>query len=151
MPYLTIVADIIAKAHVFEEIKNELEKLVPLTLAEEGCVNYDLHQNNENPAHFLIHENWETRELWLRHMESAHLNRFKAISEGKLAGFAIYEMTLLRSLSADFPVGQKRFGPPPATDFLNAQKRGPTPIIQNCLRPSGPPSSSCCQHQRIQR
>ncbi|MEO1610025.1 MAG: antibiotic biosynthesis monooxygenase, partial [Pseudomonadota bacterium] len=24
----------------------------------------DLHQDNENPAHFMFYENWESRELW---------------------------------------------------------------------------------------
>ncbi len=29
-------------------VKNELLKLIELTRAEEGCINYDLHQDNEN-------------------------------------------------------------------------------------------------------
>ncbi|MEM9449380.1 MAG: antibiotic biosynthesis monooxygenase, partial [Cyanobacteria bacterium P01_E01_bin.6] len=24
-----------------------------------GCIQYDLHEDNENPAHFVFYENWE--------------------------------------------------------------------------------------------
>ncbi|WP_416383486.1 putative quinol monooxygenase [Psychrobacter sp. 28M-43] len=27
------------------------------------CINYDLHQDNKNPAHFIFYENWASREL----------------------------------------------------------------------------------------
>jgi len=30
-------------------VRAELEKLVPITRAEEGCVRYDLHQDDEDP------------------------------------------------------------------------------------------------------
>ncbi len=41
-----------------ETVKTELIKLIGDTHAEEGCINYDLHQGNENPAHFIFYENW---------------------------------------------------------------------------------------------
>lgn len=49
MAKLTIVANIIAKADQVELVKAELLKLIDVTRAEEGCINYDLHQDNENP------------------------------------------------------------------------------------------------------
>ena len=63
MSKLTIVANITAKSDKIELVKAELEKLIPITRAEEGCINYDLHQDKGNPAHFLFYENWESREL----------------------------------------------------------------------------------------
>jgi len=60
MTALTIVANIIAKDDKIDLIKAELLKLIDITLAEAGCINYDLHQDNKNPAHFVIYENWET-------------------------------------------------------------------------------------------
>jgi quinol monooxygenase YgiN len=68
MAKLTIVANIKAKADQIDLVKAELEKLIDITRAEEGCINYYLHQDNENPAHFLFYENWESRELWQTHM-----------------------------------------------------------------------------------
>ena len=64
MSKLTIVAKIVAKEEKREFVKAELLKLIPITRAEKGNINYDLHQDNENPNLFLFHENWESRELW---------------------------------------------------------------------------------------
>ena len=55
----------------------ELTRLVEPTRQEQGCIQYDLHRNNDNPGHFLFFENWETRDLWQAHMGSAHLAAFK--------------------------------------------------------------------------
>lgn len=57
MTTLTIVANIIAKSNSVELVKAELLKLIDVTRAEEGCINYELHQDNENPAHFVFYEN----------------------------------------------------------------------------------------------
>ena len=55
------------------QVKSELLKLIEVTRAEKEGINYDLHQDNENPNLFLFHENWESRELWQQHMNNAHL------------------------------------------------------------------------------
>ncbi|QDT69022.1 Putative monooxygenase [Planctomycetes bacterium MalM25] len=93
MPNLTIVANIKAKADRVDLVKGELLKLTAPTRAEAGCVQYDLHQDNENPAHFLFFENWESRELWQDHMGSEHLAAFKAAAGDALEGITINEMT----------------------------------------------------------
>jgi quinol monooxygenase YgiN len=56
MAKLTIVANIKAKADQIDLVKAELEKLIDITRAEEGCINYNLHQDNEKPAHFMFYE-----------------------------------------------------------------------------------------------
>lgn len=93
MPKLTIVANIRANPDQIDLVKAELEKLVPATLAEEGCVQYDLHQDNENPAHFMFYENWDSRELWQAHMSSAHIAAYRQATEGAIAEFVLNEMT----------------------------------------------------------
>lgn len=93
MAQLTIVANIKAKADKVDLVKAELEKLVPPTLAEEGCVQYDLHQDNDNPAQFLFFENWESRELWQTHMNNQHLKGYLAATDGAVEDFVLYEMT----------------------------------------------------------
>ena len=93
MARLTIVANIKAKADKIERVKAELVKLIDITRAEEGCINYDLHQDNENPAHFLFYENWESRELWQNHMSNRHLKDYMAATEGAVDAFTLNEMT----------------------------------------------------------
>ena len=93
MSKLTIVAKITAMPDKVEFVKEELLKLIPLTRAEEGCINYDLHQEQGNPAHFLFYENWETREHWLAHMETAHIKGFQAIAEEVVGDVTVLEMS----------------------------------------------------------
>lgn len=93
MPQLTIVASITAEPDKIDLVKSELEKLIATTRGEKGCVQYDLHQNNENPAHFLFFENWESRELWQDHMANKHLQDYLAATDGAVADFVLHEMT----------------------------------------------------------
>lgn len=93
MAKLTIVAHIYAKPDQIDLVKSELLKLIEITRSEEGCLNYDLHQDNENPVHFLFFENWESRELWQTHMENQHLADYMAATEGAVENFTLNEMT----------------------------------------------------------
>ncbi|WP_421869695.1 putative quinol monooxygenase [Motiliproteus sp.] len=93
MSQLTIVANIKAEADKIELVKAELQKLIAITRAEPGCINYDLHQDNDNPAHFLFYENWESRELWQAHMANQHLQDYLAATEGAVAEFTLNEMS----------------------------------------------------------
>ncbi|GLS91900.1 antibiotic biosynthesis monooxygenase [Psychromonas marina] len=93
MSKLTIIANIITKADQVELVKAELLKLIDVTRAEEGCINYDLHQDNENPAHFTFYENWVSRELWQTHMGNTHLAEYMKATEGAVEIFTLNEMT----------------------------------------------------------
>jgi quinol monooxygenase YgiN len=90
---LTIVANIHAKADKIDLVKAELLKLIEPTLAEAGCINYDCHQDNENPTHFMFYENWESRELWQVHMNNQNLADFIAATDGALESLTVNEMT----------------------------------------------------------
>ena len=90
---LTIVANIHAKADQIDLVQAELIKLIEPTRAEEGCITYDLHQDNENPAHFMFFEIWASYELWQVHMNNENLANFKAATEGALDGFTANQMT----------------------------------------------------------
>jgi quinol monooxygenase YgiN len=93
MPKLTIVANITAKADNIEQVKAALQKLIATTRSEAGCLQYDLHQDNENPAHFMFYENWESRALWQQHMAAPHLAEYAAATDGAIADFTLHEMT----------------------------------------------------------
>lgn len=90
---LTIVAHIHAVAGKEALVAAELEKLVAITRAEDGCIQYDLHRDTADPAHFLFFENWESRELWQTHMNAPHLAAYMQATEGAVAQFTLHEMT----------------------------------------------------------
>ena len=93
MSQLTIVANIHAHPDKVDLVRSELQKLIPITRAEQGCIQYDLHQDNENPAHFMFYENWGSRELWQAHMSAPHLAAYKEATDGAVADFTVHEMT----------------------------------------------------------
>ncbi|MEO1522174.1 MAG: putative quinol monooxygenase [Cyanobacteria bacterium J06633_2] len=92
---LTIVARIEANPDNIELVKAELLKLIPITLKEAGCIQYDLHQDDENLAILVFYENWENRELWQTHMNNTHLVEYMKATEGAVASFTLNEMTKL--------------------------------------------------------
>jgi len=93
MTQLTIVANIKAQPDKVDLVKVELLKLITMTRNEQGCVNYDLHQDNDNPAQFIFYENWETRELWQAHMGNDHLKEYMQATKGAVETFTLNEMT----------------------------------------------------------
>ncbi|AOW13941.1 antibiotic biosynthesis monooxygenase [Hydrogenophaga crassostreae] len=93
MSQLTIVANIHAHPDRIDLVKAELEKLIPITRGEKGCLQYDLHRDNNNPAHFMFYENWESRELWQTHMSAPHLAAYSQATEGAVVEFVLNEMT----------------------------------------------------------
>ena len=95
MSQLTIVANIKAKTDKVALVKAELLKLIDVTRAEEGCINYDLHQDNDNPEHFMFYENWQSRELWRKHMENEHLAAYMAATQGAVESFTLNEMSVI--------------------------------------------------------
>jgi len=90
---LTIVARIEANADNIDLVKAELLKLIEPTRLEDGCIQYDLHQDNTNPAVFMFFENWESRELWQNHMNNDHLKAYMQATESTVASFTLNEMT----------------------------------------------------------
>lgn len=92
---LTIVAKILAKEEKRALVKSELLKLIDITRAEEGCINYDLHQDNENSNLFLFYENWTSRELWQQHMNNDHLAQYMKATDGAVEEFVLHEMKII--------------------------------------------------------
>ena len=90
---LTIIATIKAKSDKIEFVRSELEKLIPLTRAEEGCLTYDLHQDNHNPAHFVFYETWGSHDFFQAHLDSQHLTDYLAATDGAIEEFTINQMT----------------------------------------------------------
>lgn len=93
MPVLTIVARIKAKPGKEAELREVLTGLLAPTRAEEGCLGYDLHVDNEDPGLFLFYENWQTKPLWERHMGAPHLEAFKGRTDELVADWNLHQMT----------------------------------------------------------
>ncbi len=91
---LVIVARIKANKNNASLVEAELLKLVEPTRKEQGCLQYDLHQDNLSPELFLLYEKWETKDLWLQHRVNEHMVRFREAIEGAVDDFTVNEMTV---------------------------------------------------------
>jgi quinol monooxygenase YgiN len=89
---LTIVAIFQAAPGREDDLAAALQGLVAPTLAEPGCLNYDLHRDLRDPGRFLFYENWETRAHWDAHMGSEHLRRHQETSGPLVAEVEILQM-----------------------------------------------------------
>ena len=74
--YVTVVAEMKAKAGKTEELKEVLKGLLDPTRKEEGCINYDMHQSADEPDKFLFYENWVDKATLDRHLATPHLKDF---------------------------------------------------------------------------
>ena len=70
---ITVVATFQAKPGKEAELQKALISLLAPTRQEAGCINYDLHVSPEDPAKFLFHENWTSKELLDAHLKSPHI------------------------------------------------------------------------------
>ncbi|KJY81871.1 antibiotic biosynthesis monooxygenase [Vibrio galatheae] len=93
MTQLTIIANIIAQDTHVAMVKSELIKLIDKTRAEQGCINYDLHQEQQNPAHFVFYENWHSEAALETHLASEHIANYSAAVEGAIKSFTMNRMT----------------------------------------------------------
>jgi len=83
--FLTVIAEATAKPGKEDELKRRLLELVEPTRKEEGCIRYDLHVNNAEPARFVFYETWKSLAMLDRHLQSPHLRAFIADSPELLA------------------------------------------------------------------
>ena len=89
---LTLVASIQALPGHEETVEKALLELVEPTLAENGCLFYDLHRDLQTPGLFHFLEAWATREDWEAHNGSVHIAGMLQATEGKMAPPMIFQM-----------------------------------------------------------
>ena len=82
MSKITVVAKVVAKKAAVAAVKTELLKLIVLTRKESGCIEYRLHQDNQNPAVFFFYETWQDAASLEKHINTDHYKAYvKAVGE----------------------------------------------------------------------
>lgn len=76
---LTVI--IKSKSEYKEELKSILVDLSKNSKKETACIQYDLHQNIEDPNVFILHEVWKNKEGLDLHKEQSYFIKFNEISE----------------------------------------------------------------------
>jgi quinol monooxygenase YgiN len=78
---LTVIAHVRAKPGQESRVRQILEELLAPTRAEAGCMNYDLHQSQTDPALFVFYENWVSEGDLEAHARSAHIQSFRKLAD----------------------------------------------------------------------
>jgi len=95
MPQVTVVAKVVAKKGSVESVRSELLRLIAPTRNEDGCIEYRLHQDHDDPAVFIFYENWENESSLARHMESEHFKIYASAVDGMLEEKDVHRMTMI--------------------------------------------------------
>ena len=92
---VTVVAIARAKPGQEDELGRRLMVLVAPTLAEPGCINYDLHRSNTDKAVWMFYENWRSQADLDAHMQTQHYKDFFSRAEDVLASVNAYFLSMM--------------------------------------------------------
>ena len=95
MSKITVVARIVAKQDFVEALKAELIKLIIPSRAEQGCISYNLHQDNLNPSVFVFYETWEDTSAIEKHINTDHYKNYAAAVANLIEEKVVNKMTLI--------------------------------------------------------
>ncbi len=92
---LVVVATLHAKAGQLELVKEHAAQLIHLTRLEPGCIEYVLHQDNQNPSVLVFIERWESAAALQAHIASEHFQAFSAATKEAVASLTINQLTVI--------------------------------------------------------
>lgn len=81
---IVLIARLKVREDAIEEAKQAAFEIVADSRAEEGCVNYDVHQAIDDPTVFIWHETWKSKAAIEEHFKTDFFKRFSTKVE-KLA------------------------------------------------------------------
>ena len=97
MSRIAVVARFKVKSESVDYVREQFLSLVVPTLNyDDGCINYDLYQDNDDPSLFYFLENWESRELLDRHSNSHHVQACRKNTAGMIEDFQVNVLTKIR-------------------------------------------------------
>src|SRR2546430_17566853 len=82
---VTVIARIKAKTGEVQRVEEELLKLLAPTRAENGCINFDIHQGAADHSQFLFHGNWTSEPALKAHFDTPHIKNCPSKTHGLLA------------------------------------------------------------------
>ena len=88
-----VVAKLSARKDSVEAVKAELLKLITPTRKESGCLEYELHQDNEDPAVFIFYETWENASSLEQHITTHHYKAYVRAIDALIEEKVVYKMT----------------------------------------------------------
>jgi quinol monooxygenase YgiN len=82
---IRVVARLTARPDRVDETLEALTALIAPTRAEDGCILYELSQNNDDPTDFTFVEEWTTDAALDAHLESDHIRKLQSQADDLLS------------------------------------------------------------------
>lgn len=96
MERIIVTAILRAKEHKQIDLKQELLKILPYSLAEEGCLEYRLHESIEDENTFVFYEVWENENAFQSHIQSPHYKIYRQNIENLIEVRKVYTLNELK-------------------------------------------------------
>jgi quinol monooxygenase YgiN len=78
---LRVVAHLKARADKIDETRDALVSMIEPTRAEDGCIVYEMLQNDADPTDFTFVEEWSGHDELSAHLQSQHVQAVIARAE----------------------------------------------------------------------
>lgn len=94
---LRVVAHLKARPDKVDETREALMSMIEPTRAEDGCIVYELMQNNDDPTDFTFVEEWTGDDVLDEHLQRDHIQKVVARADELFAAPPdVRRYTLLR-------------------------------------------------------
>lgn len=78
------------KTHEFEQA---MHGMIEAARQEDGCINYDLFVDTDDPGHYILYETWASRTAWDGHMSTSHVAQFRSVKDSMVAESTLQTLT----------------------------------------------------------
>lgn len=80
----TVMALLKAKFGTENKLKDNLLNIAQLTRQEDGCIEFYLYQDPNNPSQFGLYEQWRSKELYQKQFTKTYVIEFLSQAESLL-------------------------------------------------------------------
>jgi quinol monooxygenase YgiN len=95
MSEVTVIATLTAKENAGNELKALALRLIEATRKEDGCLEYLLYCDNNNPNSIVFYERWASAEHLKRHTASPHFREIVPKFENLTTQRSLQELSKL--------------------------------------------------------
>ncbi len=92
---LNVVAIIDAKPEYVTVVENALRDMLEPTRAEQGCLQYELNRDLDNPTRMIMIERWTNEAALERHTTTPHMARLRRAMDGRVERTAFSRLAQL--------------------------------------------------------
>jgi quinol monooxygenase YgiN len=83
---ISVIATLCCRREADAAFQAELKKLLNATLAEEGCLSYEIYECAEDRGKYIVIDQWESEQALSQHQHTPHYKYFMHIAPALLTG-----------------------------------------------------------------